>query len=82
MDRPTREIVVILFAGTVCVLVMLAAAGAIIIELAAPSSDLSAAMGNIAQVVAVLVAAVVGYLAGARLGEHVPRHRPPTRERE
>ncbi len=65
-DRPTGELVVLIFAVTLGVTLVAAAIGVVVVEATHPELDTTPALTALGQVLTVLVGASVGYLAGTR----------------
>lgn len=67
--RPTLDLVVLMVTGTVCGILIAGTVAILVVEAIDPSADTSGAIRSLAAVLEVLVAAMVGYLAGRRSRE-------------
>ena len=66
MNRPTGELVVLIFAATLGLVLVALGIGLVALELTHPERDNTPALVAMGNVVAVLAGASIGYLAGAR----------------
>jgi membrane associated rhomboid family serine protease len=64
--RPTRDIVIIVFAVAAAGAAFAAIVGLLAIELAHPSSDTTGGFKAFAEIIAVMFGAVMGYMLGRR----------------
>jgi hypothetical protein len=64
-DRPTPELVLLIFATLVGLTVLLTGAGLFIVQAIHPELDMRSAIASLGQTITLIVGAVVGYLAGA-----------------
>jgi CHASE1-domain containing sensor protein len=67
MPRHTADLVALILAGVVA-FVTIATAGAVLyIEITNPGQDIAKAAEAIARIISVIIAALVGYMAGRRI---------------
>ena len=64
LSRPTGDVLVILFAATICLTVLIAGGSLVIIRLAQPDRDLTASVGALADVVNTMLGLTAGFVAG------------------
>lgn len=80
-DRPTGEIVVLIFALAGSVILILVGGGIVVLTLEYPERDYTSASSWLAHASSALVAGVLGYLAGrtgrAASNEPIERRSPP-----
>ena len=72
MNRPTGELVVLIFAATLGLVLVALGVGLVALELTHPERDSGPALAALGNVVTVLAGASIGYLAGARRGGGPP----------
>ncbi len=66
-DRPTGEIVVIIFALTIAAVLILSGAGVVVLELARPdATDTNDTIETLSEIIGVLIGAVLGFLGGSK----------------
>lgn len=68
MSRATLDIVVLMVAGTVCLILLTGTMAVLWVELVHPETDTSVAIRALAAILEILIAALIGFLAGRRSG--------------
>ena len=64
MSRATPDLLLLMVAGTICVVVVIAGLGVVMIELAHPEADTTQAVAGISGIVSTLIGLLAGFLAG------------------
>jgi hypothetical protein len=82
MDRPTGELVVLLFTVVVSAILLLSAVGVFALALFIPATDTDTSVRTVGAIVNTIIGALIGYVAG-RVPEPIlttnalPDHVPP-----
>jgi membrane protein YqaA with SNARE-associated domain len=66
-DRPTADLVVLLLAGLISTILLIATAGVVVLAIVRPEADLTAATNVISSAVKVMLGALVGFVTGRNL---------------
>jgi hypothetical protein len=64
LSRPTGDVLVILFAATICLTVLIAGTSLVVVRLAQPDRDLTASIGALSDVVNTMLGLTAGFVAG------------------
>jgi CHASE1-domain containing sensor protein len=67
MPRHTADLVALILAGVVAFVTMATAGAVLYIEITNPGQDITKAAEAIARIISVIIAALVGYMAGRRI---------------
>jgi hypothetical protein len=70
VKRSTLDVVVLLLTGTMCAVIVITAAGLVVLELAADDPDTTAAAQGVGHWVSVILGAVLGLVIGRRSNGH------------
>jgi hypothetical protein len=62
--RSTTDLLILMIAGTICLMVLVTGIGIVVIELVDSDSDTTAAADSIAAVISTLIGLLAGFLAG------------------
>ena len=65
-DRPLADQIILWFAATVCVGLLVVAVGVVAVQLVRPDEDISAAAEGVGSLLHVLLGVLLGFLAGRR----------------
>jgi hypothetical protein len=74
-NRPTTEIVVLLFAFVVCIVLILSVLGVIILRILRPGIDLSKAGDAVFNMISTIIGALVGFISGRAYGSREERQK-------
>jgi uncharacterized protein (DUF3084 family) len=67
MPRQTADLVALILAGVVAIVVVLTTLALLYVQIINPRQDIAAAGDFVSRIISVLVAALVGYMAGRRI---------------
>jgi hypothetical protein len=76
-DRPTGELVVLIFAAALGSVLVAFGTGIVILELTHPEVDTTTSVAALGNVITVLAGAIVGYLAGGARRNRPRDEEPP-----
>ena len=68
-DRSTSDIIVMLLTVVVCVILVIAMVGLIVLEIYRPNTDIGLLSQRVGTLISSLIGAIIGYLAGRRAGD-------------
>jgi uncharacterized membrane protein YdjX (TVP38/TMEM64 family) len=81
-NRPTTEIVVILFTILICIIMLLVTIGVITAKLIYPEMDLSKSSESINNMLSTIIGALVGFISGRAYGRREEREKNGGRPNE
>lgn len=62
--RPTTDVLILMVAGTICLVVLIIGIGVVVVELVTPGADTATAVSGLSGIVSTLIGLLAGFLAG------------------